>query len=124
MRAKAYIRHVQESVLTSPYVVQSNLAFDEISENICYIRGSLTLVDNLQLHIAEYVITEPVIKRLKYRYHLQTVQNKFIARWDNANHHPEIETHPHHLHLTHGNIVPTPAMNIEKVLSAIPPFLS
>ena len=123
MKPKAYCRRVQKSVFAAPHVIQSNLAFDIITENICYINGYLSLVDNFQLHISEYVITNPKIKRLKYRYHLQTIEHKFIARWDNASHHPQISTHPHHLHLAHGEIVSSPTMDIEQVLSAILPFL-
>jgi len=35
----------------------------------------------------------------KYRYHWQTGSGKLIKRWDNAPHHPEIDTFPDHLQL-------------------------
>jgi hypothetical protein len=34
----------------------------------------------------------------KYSYHWQRSHGQLVKRWDNAPHHPEIETHPHHLH--------------------------
>ena len=45
--------------------------YSEIDVNQCYLRGTLTLSNGYQLHIAEYVITDPSIVRTKYRYHLQ-----------------------------------------------------
>lgn len=122
MNSKEYFRQVQDAALAAPHVIQSHLFFDEISENDCYIRGYLVLIGELQLHIAEYVITEPTVQRLKYRYHLQTTQDKFVSRWDNAPHHPEIEKHPHHWHLKK-SVRSSPAMSIERVLTAVLPFL-
>lgn len=123
MKPRDYFRQFQETTLAVPHVIQSNLAFDEISESECYIRGALTLIWGFQLHVAEYTITEPDIQRLKYRYHLQTMQNEFVCRWDNAPHHPEVETHLHHWHLAQGAVESSPAMNIEQILVAILPFL-
>jgi hypothetical protein len=34
----------------------------------------------------------------KYRHHWQDAKDALIKRWDNAPHHPAIETFPHHLH--------------------------
>ena len=34
----------------------------------------------------------------KYSYHWQTQNGKLICRWDNAPHHREIDTFPHHKH--------------------------
>jgi hypothetical protein len=123
VKSRAYFRKVQEAVLAAPHVIQSNLAFDEISESECYIRGSLALSGGFELHIAEYVVTEPDIKRLKYRYHLQTLGKVFVARWDNAPHHPNVKTHPNHMHLAQGNVESSPEMDIEQVLAAVLPFL-
>ena len=33
-----------------------------------------------------------------YSYHWQNKEKMLITRWDNASHHPEIETFPHHVH--------------------------
>ena len=123
MNSREYFKTVQEVVLDALHVIQSNLNFDEISQSECYIKGILTLSGGNELHIAEYVITEPNIQRLKYRYHLQTLEKKFLARWDNAPHHREIETHPNHLHLSQGKVKPSSEMSIEQVLFAVLPFL-
>ncbi len=123
MNSRAYFQKVQDAILAAPHVIQSNLTFDEITESECYIHGSLTLSGGFELHIAEYVVTEPEIKRSKYRYHLQTFGKEFVARWDNAPHHPEVKTHPDHLHLAQGSVKPSPGTDIEQVLAAVLPFL-
>ena len=37
-----------------------------------------------------------------YTYHYQDRQNNLIFRYDNAPHHPEVSTHPHHKHTPQG----------------------
>lgn len=123
MNSREYFQKVQEAVLAAPHVTQSNLAFDEILESECYIQGSLMLFGGFELYIAEYVIIEPDLKRLKYRYHLQNISKELIARWDNAPHHPEVDTYPAHIHLARESVKSSPAMDIEQVLLAILPFL-
>lgn len=122
MKAREYYSTVQAAILAAPHVVQSDISFDEVSEDECYIRGTLTLIGGIELHLAEYVVTEPEIKRLKYRYHLQTAEEKFLARWDNAPHHPEVKSHPNHLHIK--KIVNVSAtMDVESVLAAVVDFM-
>ncbi|MBT9139319.1 MAG: hypothetical protein DDT31_01903 [Syntrophomonadaceae bacterium] len=37
--------------------------------------------------------------RLKYRFHWMDVNDGMVFRYDNAPHHPEIATYPHHKHI-------------------------
>ncbi len=122
MKSREYYITVQKAILSATHVIQSDISFDEISEEECYIRGSLTLTGGYQLHIAEYVVTEPKFNRLKYRFHLQTAKGKLIVRWDNAPHHPEIETHPDHLHVGE-KIKATSPMDISQVLANVLSFI-
>lgn len=123
MNTREYFRQVQEAILKAAHVVQSNLDFDEVSQHECYIKGTLTLNGGNELHIAEYVVTEPAIQRLKYRYHFQNTKSELVIRWDNAPHHPEINTHPHHAHLPQNQVKASPKMSIPQALEAILPFL-
>ena len=38
------------------------------------------------------------VEIIKYSFHWQTENKELIKRWDNAPHHPEIATYPHHVH--------------------------
>lgn len=122
MKSREYYVSVQAAILAAPHVIQTDISFDEISEEECYIRGVLTLVEGYELHIAEYVVTEPELKRLKYRFHLQSPKGKMIARWDNAPHHPEVKTHHGHLH-TWEKVKENPPADIPQVLTAVLSFI-
>lgn len=75
------------------------------------------------LHIAEYVVINSGIQRLKYRYHLQSLDGSFVRRWDNAPHYPDLATFPDHCHLASGEVIPSPATDIPSVLLALVPLL-
>ncbi|MCC6500866.1 MAG: hypothetical protein IT313_11430 [Anaerolineales bacterium] len=122
MNSREYYAGVQKAILAAPHVIHTDVSFDEISEEECYIRGSLTLNGGFELHIAEYVVTEPDFKRLKYRFHLQTSEGQMIVRWDNAPHHPEVTTHPDHLHLGK-KIEASQPMDIPQALEAALSFI-
>lgn len=61
-----------------------------------YIRFVLKLRDDSVLHIFEHVDSN--LHKTHYSYHWQDKRKTTILRWDNAPHHPEIKTFPHHLH--------------------------
>jgi uncharacterized protein DUF6516 len=122
VKSREYYASVQKAILAAPHVIQTDISFDEISEEECYIRGVLTLNDGLELHIAEYVVTEPELKRLKYRFHLQSSDSKMIARWDNAPHHSEVKTHPDHIHVGE-TVRANPPVDIPQVLEAVLSFI-
>lgn len=39
------------------------------------------------------------IEKTEYRYHYQSADGRMLFRYDNAPHHPEIATYPHHVHV-------------------------
>ena len=119
MKAREYFSGVQDAIQATPYVVAFEIAFEEIDQWECYIRGKLQLDGGLELHIAEYVITGPTFERTKYRYHLQDAMGKMIVRWDNAPHHRQVATFPHHRHEANGDVKESPAMDIKAVLRAV-----
>ena len=124
MNAREYYLGIQAAIHAAPHVLRSEVRFDEIDVKECYIRGTLYLLGDLELHIAEYVVTEPEIQRLKYRYHLQTAKDKIlVSRWDNVAHHPQIRTFPHHRHDQSDEVHPSPPMDITKLLDAVLAFI-
>lgn len=114
---------VQHTIHASPHVFRSDLRFDETDANECYIRGTLILIGDCTLHIAEYVVTEPALTRPKYRYHLQNSEGALLVRWDNAPHHSEVSTFPDHRHERSGDIRPSSSMSLEEVLDLVLEFV-
>jgi len=119
VKAREYFGGVQDVIQATLYVVAFEIAFEEIDQWECYIRGKLRLDGGLELHIAEYVITGPTFERTKYRYHLQDAMGKMIVRWDNAPHHRQVATFPYHRHEANGDVKESPAMDIKAVLLAV-----
>ena len=67
---------------------------------------------SLQAH-EKIVIEDREIIKDRYSYHYQKSDSALVFRYDNAPHHPEIETHPHHKHVG----------SDENVIAAQPPDL-
>lgn len=123
MNAREYYLDLQNIIHAAPLLLRSDIQFEEIDVNECYVRGIISLIGGFELRIAEYVVTEPVLTRQKYRYHLQTSDGKLVCRWDNAPHHPTVSTFPDHRHDDHDEVHPASPMSIPDVLNAVLPFI-
>lgn len=93
-----YFKKVQDIITNSKIVASTNIDYTKVLEREGYMRGTITLIDGSELRLFEYAKTsrkKPTV--LKYRFQWQRAE-EFIARWNNAPHHPEIETFPNHKH--------------------------
>ena len=66
------------------------------------------------------VISKNLLQKRKYRYNF-VIENRII-RWDNAPHHTEVKTFPHHLHID-SKVLESHEPTIESVLNYIKKFL-
>ena len=58
------------------------------------------MADGSTLQFLELInIKAEEITRPKYRFHFMDSSDKIIFRYDNAPHHPEVATYPHHKHI-------------------------
>lgn len=68
-------------------------------EKVLNYRYRVTLADGDLVEMTERVLeVGKALEVTKYHHHWQDSNGRLIKRWDNAPHHPEIETFPHHLH--------------------------
>jgi len=63
-------------------------------EGFYFLKIKAKLVDGSELYIREFVSENEFI----YSYHWQDENGKLRVRWDNAPHHKNIKTFPHHKH--------------------------
>ncbi len=63
-----------------------------------YLRLTVVLRDGSELHTREYLDEY----EKKYSFHWQTATGDLLVRWDNAQHHRELSTHPDHKHVDGG----------------------
>ncbi len=111
-----YIARLHSTILSRQVVEVTGLEVTDrsdktgqTSEFFC----SLRFYDGSELQVVEKLITEHLaLLKSRYVYHYQDAKGELIFRYDNSPHHPEIETFPHHKHVS------------DKVLPSRPPDLS
>ena len=85
-----------------------------------FIRGTIMFIDGSTLSFLEYVKikgNKPV--KIKYRYNYTDENSRLIFRYDNAPHHREIKTYPHHKHIPNNKVEPTTEPNLKTILEEI-----
>ena len=82
------------------------------------IKGKIVLVDGSVLHIKEYIDAKYKIERVSYAYQYQDRDGELIFRYDNAEHHKEIETYPYHKHVTN-EVLPSDILSLKEVIKEI-----
>ncbi len=101
-------------LLNKSKIIQSFRVLDfKQGSGFYYLKCNATLRDGTELYIREYISSLEII----YAYHWQDANGNLITRWDNAPHHPEIKTHPHHKH--EPQTKESKATDLEEVLEEI-----
>lgn len=116
-----FISEIEKIVGSSSIVLSSNIQkYFGPGEETVYLKGRITIIDSSTLEIAIFV-TESRGKLVvdKYRLHYMTDAGQMLFRYDNASHHPEIASHPHHKHTPDGNITSSNMPSIKDVLNEI-----
>ncbi len=75
-------------------------------------KAVVQLADGSKLHLNEVWIAG---RLQKYAYYWLTPTDEIIRGWDNAPHHPEVDTYPHHVHHTDA-IHPSNIRSLQDVL--------
>ena len=113
-----YISHIKDLIDKLPHVLSNTLSTDNRGDIVLYIKGEIVFTNLSELHLKEYFISVPDFKKLAYSYHYQDVDKELIFRYDNAEHHPELENYPHHKHVK-DKTLPSEEFSLEKVLGLI-----
>jgi len=84
------LKSLKESEIVSDFTITE---YKKFSDGF-YIKLIVRLFDKSILYVKEYNDSE----KRNYSYHWQDENGKLITRWDNAPHHKQIKTFPHHKH--------------------------
>lgn len=114
-----YFDFLRRNIASFSIVLQNSLTFRDSETGSGLVQGHLLLPQDFRLYISEYVLTDPIFVRRKYRYHLQDSSSLLVRRWDDAPHHPHLPTFPYHCHMPGGGVVASPAMDLSSVLGEI-----
>lgn len=95
-----FIEDLEKTINSSPIVLSSTIQKDFSPDaKTVYIRGNIVFINSSCIEIAIFAREiHSSITIDKYRYHYMNAQRQMIFRYDNAPHHPEISSHPHHKH--------------------------
>ena len=106
MQVIDYFSEIQSLIRSSIFIENVDVEYEVKSRSIGIVHGMLGLIDGSTLQFMELInIKRDKVIHLKYRFHLMNVNDQIVFRYDNAPHHPEIATHPHHKHVK-GEAVP------------------
>jgi len=79
-----------------PSLIAAMLSYAQLLRgSVEQYKAIVQLVDGTYLHLNEVWIDGEL---RKYAYFQVTPAGSVIRGWDNAPHHPEVATHPHHFH--------------------------
>jgi len=115
-----FTEHIDKAISSSTIVLSSNIQkhFSPDGKTL-YLKGSLIFLDSSVLEIALFVIeTHDALTIEKYRFHYMKPHGQMLFRYDNAPHHPEITSHPHHKHISE-NVIPSRELSLNDVLDEI-----
>ena len=104
MSLREYLRGIYDLLAVSPQVASVSLSFDERFEKAAYLLGRITLVDGSLLHVKEFLVADPEVRKVKYAYHWVTTDGVLIFRYDNAADPAarHLASFPHHKHAPEG----------------------
>lgn len=91
-----YFKEIEQRIDNTAIITDKSLDLREFGAKEGMIRGRRIFLDGSMLEFMEYLQEE---KRLKYRFHLMDKEGNMLFRYDNAPHHKEISSFPHHKHL-------------------------
>ena len=99
INAEDYLALIKSLIALCPEVIDFTILREEVQVTKGLWRYRLTLKDRSFLEMFEFFeIQSKQVTIIKYSFHWQKDDRQLIKRWDNAAHHPEIVTYPHHLH--------------------------
>jgi len=116
--ADDYLAWIKSVIALCPEVVNLTILREEAQTDKGLWRYRLILKDGSFLEMFEFFkIASGQVEIIKYSFHWQTKNRELIKRWDNAPHHPEIETYPHHG--SEDSVFPYLPVDIEEILKQV-----
>jgi hypothetical protein len=92
-----YFAQVERIIEAFPHIRTYELRKKIYNAKQGYVSGQIIFNNEVRLDFIEVKDTD-VESKLKYRYHCMDANNETIFRYDNAHHHPESASFPHHKH--------------------------
>ncbi len=117
---ESYFNDVVGCLFINQAISSFKILRKEVSEEDGYIRIKCKLLNGDILEFSEYIVIHKNKVTIEtYSYHWQKADGTLIKRWDNVSQFKEVDTFPHHLHLTESKVVSSPKLTLKKILDEI-----
>lgn len=114
-----YFADILQELFVSPVISTFGILKMITGDEDGYIRIKCTLINRDILEFAEYVQLQKGKIHIKtYSFHWQSADGKLKKRWDNVEHHKNVNIFPYHLHLSN-KVIGSAPMTLKKVLKDI-----
>lgn len=97
-RIEKYVNRVVSFLKLHPMIKNVTVERRMVTRDRGYIKATVTFVNDSQLWIREFV--DGKLRKIDYAYHYQGSDGKLVFRYDNAPHHVDVATFPHHKHVS------------------------
>ena len=113
-----YLARIEATLYSRQDITVRDLRVEPVSTTVAYIEDRLIFYDGSFLEIEEVLhLSDYRIEKVRYSYHYQK-GDRLIFRYDNAPHHPELPTFPHHKHID-DHVEPCQEPDLQDVLRKI-----
>ncbi len=117
---RRFIENCEKAIAATPLVLSSSVQkqFGPDGKTV-YVKGLLVFTDSSILEMALFASERHhTVAVDKYRLHYMDQQGRMLFRYDNAPHHKEISSYPHHKHVPKKTI-PSAMPSIKEILNEI-----
>lgn len=118
MNAVEYTNSIKHTLTIKSYITSFKIVRERLQDDFSWYRYRIRFDNGDLLEMTErFMVKENQIKVLKYSFHWQDTNGNIRKRWDNAPHHANLATFPHHVHDgSEENVLPHPAIMAEDML--------
>ena len=115
MRLRRHLAQIADLLVAREEIIVEAFVAEETVPNFeGNLQGRLRFWDSSLLVFSEVLVTQGVIlQKVEYSYHYQTADGTLIFCYDNAPHHRQLATFPHHKHTMEGIVDSRPPHMID-----------
>ena len=117
---REFVSEIEKSINSSHIILSSDIQkYFGPNEESVYLKGRIIIINGSVLEIAIFAVQSvDVISVDKYRFHYMSNSGQMLFRYDNAPHHSEMTSYPHHKHAG-DSIIQSEMPSLKDVLNEI-----
>jgi hypothetical protein len=94
-----YFAESENFVNNISFALKTQITKRKINEFLGIIEGQIHFTNGVLDFLEVIRIIKNKLEKKKYKYNFRDIKNELVFRYDNATHHLEVSTYPHHKHI-------------------------